>query len=108
MQVYEKIGMPALIIQVLSGLWLAFHFEPDISLWFDFNNEITCPIRLKILLLFLTSIFAIDAKFRIIPNLLENNLLEMALHIIPVTAFSILFAIISVAFRIVFLGYSLL
>ena len=34
--VYEKIGMPALIIQVITGLYLAYRTLPDVSQWLDF------------------------------------------------------------------------
>ena len=38
--VYEKIGMPALIIQVITGLFLAYRMLPDVSQWLDFSNPI--------------------------------------------------------------------
>lgn len=86
---FEKIGMPALIIQVITGFFLAHTIAPDIGSWFDFANENTTPIRLKLIFLVLTVLFAIDARFRVIPKLSEKNLNDMALHIIAVTIFSI-------------------
>lgn len=97
--VYEKIGMPALIILVLSGIWLAHNLLPDVRLWFDWTNPIAKGIVLKLSLLSLTILFAIDARFRIIPELSERNLVAMACHIVPVTIFSVLFVAIGVSFR---------
>ena len=37
---YEKIGMPALIIQIITGLMLAYSLLPDVALWFDFSKSI--------------------------------------------------------------------
>ncbi|EAS41194.1 copper resistance protein CopD [Photobacterium profundum] len=98
-EAYEKIGMPALIIQVISGLMLAYHLVPDVSLWFDFSNPLAHGIVAKLSLLALTVMFALDARFRVIPKLSEENLVDMALHIIPVTILSILFVLVGVSFR---------
>ena len=97
--VYEKIGMPALIIQVITGLFLAYRMLPDVSQWLDFSNPIAHPILLKLSLLTLTLCFAMSARFSVIPHLSEKNLTTMAWHIIPVTIISILFVITGVSFR---------
>ena len=97
--VYEKIGMPALIVQVITGFLLARRMLPDTSDWFDFSNPLTHALALKFILLALTAGFAIDARFRVIPNLSEKNLKVMAWHILPVTIFSILFVFAGVSFR---------
>jgi len=96
---YEKIGMPALIVQILTGLWMAHNLLPDFSEWFNMSNPLAYPIAAKLLLLALTFAFALDARFRVIPNLSVDNLRVMAWHIIPVTIFSILFVVVGVSFR---------
>ncbi|WP_159737217.1 CopD family protein [Vibrio atypicus] len=98
--VYEKIGMPALIIQIITGFMLAYRMLPDVSLWFDMSIPIAHGIAAKLILLLLTFAFALDARFRVIPKLSASNLKDMALHIIPVTLFSILFVIVGVSFRV--------
>ena len=98
-QVYEKIGMPALIIQVVTGLMLAYRMLPDITLWFDMSIPLSHGIMAKLLLLALTVLFALDARFRVIPKLSADNLWDMALHIIPVTVISVLFVLAGVSFR---------
>ncbi len=97
--VYEKIGMPALIVQVVTGLMLAHRMLPDIAQWFNAANPIAHSIMAKLALLTLTIGFALDARFRVIPNLSPANLKVMAWHIIPVTLFSILFVVVGVSFR---------
>jgi putative copper export protein len=96
---YERIGIPALIIQVVTGLWLAHNLMPEISLWFSVVNPISRLILVKLILLLLTVLFAIDARLRIIPNLTDRNLMSLAYHIIPVTVISVLFVIVGVSFR---------
>jgi len=97
--VYEKIGMPALIVQVSTGLWLAYQMIPDMSAWFDLSNPVANVILMKLSLLALTVGFAIDARFRVIPSLSRESLVDMALHIVPVTIFSILFVVVGVSFK---------
>lgn len=97
--VYEKIGMPALIIQILTGLYLAYHMLPDIIQWFNLTNPVSHAIMAKLCLLFLTLSFAVHARFRVIPHLSPHTLKVMAWHIIPVTLLSILFVVVGVSFR---------
>ena len=97
--VYEKIGMPALVVQIATGLMLAYLMLPDVSQWFDMTEPVARGISAKLVLLALTLGFAADARFRVIPSLSEKTLVSMAWHIIPVTVFSILFVVVGVAFR---------
>ncbi|HVK99687.1 MAG TPA: CopD family protein [Dongiaceae bacterium] len=97
--VYEKIGMPALIVQIATGLYLAYQLVPNFGGWFDFSNPVVHPIMLKLGLLALTFAFALHARLRIIPNLTPDKLVLMAWHIVPVTLISILFVFAGVSFR---------
>lgn len=96
---YEKIGIPALIIQVITGIYLAYSMLPDVSLWFSFIPGVPVFVSYKLILLLLTIILATDARLRIIPNLSEKNLTSLAWHIIPVTIISVLFVLVGVSFR---------
>jgi putative copper export protein len=96
---FERIGIPALLIQVGSGFWLAYRLVPDFSAWLDFSNPVSRLIMVKLGLLALTAAFAVDARLRIIPRLSDQKLAALAWHIIPVTVVSILFVIVGVAFR---------
>ena len=96
---YERIGIPALAIQIATGLWLAYALIPDVSQWFSFDNAVSRGIAIKLTLLALTAAFAADARLRIIPKLSEDNLVSLARHIIPTTIFSVLFVVVGVSFR---------
>jgi putative copper export protein len=97
--IYERIGMPALVIQIVTGVYLAHRLLPEFDQWFNFSNPVAHPILLKLVLLALTFGFAIDAKLRVLPNLSKDTLTTMAWHIIPVTIISVLFVITGVSFR---------
>jgi putative copper export protein len=96
---FERIGVPALLIQVVTGVWLAHRMVPDMAQWFHFANPVSRVILAKLSLLLLTVIFAADARLRIIPKLTENNLTSLVWHIVPVTLISVLFVVVGVSFR---------
>lgn len=96
---YERIGMPALVVQVVTGLLLAHRLVPDVGQWFDMTNPMSHPIAAKLVLLALTVGFAMSARFRVLPVLSEKNLTVMAWHIVSVTIISILFVAVGVSFR---------
>ena len=96
---YERIGLPALLIQVVTGLWLAHQLVPNASRWFAFDDPVSRLIAAKLFLLAITVAFALDARLRIIPRLSEENLTSLAWHIVPVTIVSVLFVVVGVSFR---------
>ncbi len=97
---FEKIGIPALIIQVITGIYLAYSLLPNVSDWFSFSNHISTHVGIKLTLLIITILLALDARFRLIPNLSEKNLTSLAVHIFMVTLVAILFVIIGLSFRL--------
>jgi putative copper export protein len=96
---YERIGIPALLIQVATGFWLANRMFPDASRWFAFDDPVSRLVGIKLILLAVTVAFAADARLRIIPKLSEDNLISLTWHIIPVTVVSVLFVIVGVSLR---------
>ena len=96
---YEKIGIPALIVQVVTGFWLAYRLLPDITLWVNVDDTLSRLILVKITLLVLTLVLAAHARLRIIPRLGVKNLNLLAGHIIAVTILSVLFVAAGLGFR---------
>lgn len=93
---FEMIGMPALFIQIASGLWLAYQISPEISAWFSFADSINTLIALKLTVLAITAAFAVHARFWIVPSLSPETLVPFAWHIVPVTILSVIFVILGV------------
>lgn len=93
-QKYEKIGMPALVIMVITGVWMAYQFGFGFSTWFQFKNPVETVISLKLLLLFVTILFALSAQFLVLPRLSGKTLPLMAFHIISVTTIGVLMLVL--------------
>jgi putative copper export protein len=96
---YERIGIPALLIQVVTGVVLAFHYLPSFSSWFTLDNHLSTHIVVKLALLLGTLGLALHARLRLIPNLAEDNLRYLAGHIVAVTVLSVLFVLVGVGVR---------
>ena len=91
---YEKIGMPALLVMVITGIWMSVQFGIDFSQWFRFANPLETVVSLKLLLLFTTILFALSANIFVLPKLSPKNLNLMAFHIISVTTIGVLMLIL--------------
>jgi len=96
---YERIGMPALGLQVLTGLWLAHRLVPDFGRWFSFSDPVSSLVGIKLVLLAATVGLALDARLRILRNLTEQKLTALAWHIVPVTVLSVLFVLVGASFH---------
>lgn len=96
---FERVGIPALVLQIVTGVWLATDFVP-VSSWLDFANPMARAVLIKLGLLTLTVVLAADARLRIIPKLTPERLWSLALHIIPVTLVAVAFALMGVTLRI--------
>jgi len=91
---YELIGIPALLIQLASGLWLASRLMPEFREWLSFGDCESTQLGLKLICLALTALLGLDARLRIIPRLSTGNLTSLAWHIVPVTLLAVLFVVI--------------
>lgn len=96
---FERVGVPALLLLVLTGLWLAYQQLPDVALWFSLNSAGSRTVTTKLVLLGLTLILALHARLRVIPNLTPKSLGSLALHITLVTFISVLFALTGLLHR---------
>lgn len=96
---FEFIGIPALLIQVITGVLMAYHYDVGVTKWFQFENQIERVISLKLILLFLTLILAIHARLFIIPKLNINNLKQLGWHILLVNIIGIIMLILGTFIR---------
>lgn len=82
---FEPLGIPALIISIITGIMMAYDYNVTVSQWFSFSGSIEKIISIKLSLLFLTLLLAAHARIFIIPKLNLKSLPFMAFHIILIT-----------------------
>lgn len=101
---FEKLGMTALIVQVLTGFYMAHKYLPQLAMLTNHDNPIAALISLKIAWLVLTIITALSAQLIVIPKLkkdLNNAKLRHLFfgHIVMVTLLAVAFMSTGVLFR---------
>ena len=96
---YEKIGMPALLLLVVTGLYQAYVFVPDLNGWFDFSNHVSAHFSSKILMLFGIFAMALDVKLRLF-KMSKIPIYSFAGHVLVVTILSILMVITGLSIRL--------
>jgi Copper resistance protein D len=98
---FERIGIPALLTQIITGLWMATLYIPP-SQWFSLATVHHQYLWIKIGLIIATIMLAIHARFFIIPRLSVQNLPTMAFHIIMVTVFAVGLLLTGLSFRYIY------
>ena len=96
---FEKIGLPALLVQIITGILLAHARVPDFHVWLDFSTPDTRVIFFKLLTLLLTFVLAVHARLRLWPRLTVERLPFFTLHVIFVTILALVFMTLGVSFR---------
>lgn len=95
---YEPWGMGALGVQVLTGLWLAYHYLGAPGQWFA-ANPLARVVQLKLALLLATLGIAFHARFRVLPRLRAETLPLMAWHVRAVSLVAVLLALAGASIR---------
>ncbi len=101
-QRYERIGLPALAVQLATGLWLAHHLLGSVTNWFE-PTPLARLVQIKLALLAGTVALAVHARFKVMPDLTDATLPTLAWHIRLVTFLAVLFVLAGVSIR--FGGY---
>lgn len=99
---FERVGLPALALQIVTGLWLAQHLLGSPDHWFA-SGPVARVVQVKLGLLALTLGLALHARLRVIPRLSDATLPTLAWHIRIVTLAAVLFVLAGASIR--FGGY---
>ncbi|WP_445734271.1 copper resistance protein CopD [Mariniflexile sp.] len=94
---FETIGLPALAIQLITGIWMAISIY-HVNL-FGFANPMETAITIKLILLLIIVLLAVHARLFVFPKLNGENLWFLGLHIIAVTTISVLMLYFGVSVR---------
>lgn len=95
---YERIGVPALLIQVITGISMALIYVP-FSEWGNFSTSHHVYLWTKLGLLLSTVALGIHARLFIIPRLTVERLSLLAMHIILVTIMALALVFTGLSFR---------
>ena len=96
---YERIGIPALLLQVVTGLWLAQRWMPEGVSWFPPTTPQAHLLLGKLALLLITVALGAHARLRIIPKLDAARLPALRAHIVAITIVAVLLLVLGVGVR---------
>jgi len=99
-ELFEPLGLTALAIQVITGLWMGWIYLPGYRGLFHDGNPIGILIGSELVLLAATAALAVHARVRLIPQLSDNNLSGLAWHIRGITALAIAFVVVGGLIRV--------
>lgn len=97
---FEPIGMPALIVLLVTGIMMAYDYEVTFTKWFSFSNGIEKIVSTKLLLLFISVAMAINAQLFVFPKVKSENLRPVAFQIITITVIGIAMLVLGSLVRI--------
>ena len=96
---YERIGIPALLLQVVTGIWLAQRWIPNAAGWLAPATPQAWLVVAKLALLVVTIALGAHARLRIIPRLDVARLPVLRVHIVAITIVAVLFLVLGVGVR---------
>lgn len=96
-KIYERIGVPALLLQVVSGLWLASLWLTPAE-WFG-DTPLARLVQAKLLLLVATLALGAHARLSLIPRLDAQRLAQLGMHIVMITLVAVGFVWAGSGFR---------
>lgn len=76
-ETFEPLGLTALAIQVITGLWMGWNYLPGFQGLFSPANPIGMLVGVKLLLLTATAALALPARFRLIPFVVVGVLIGL-------------------------------
>lgn len=97
---FEFVGIPSLLILLITGIVMTYDYGVLPKNWFSFSNNIEKIVSIKLILLFVTILLAINAQVFIFPKLKSNKLFPVAFLIISVTIIGITMLVLGSFVRI--------
>jgi len=95
----NRVALPALLVVIVSGLWLALNWMPDVGLWFDSSLPIAVVILAKLALLMLTLLLLAYLRLRVLTALTPDRIARLGLVFVLLALLALVAAAIGPSFR---------
>lgn len=82
---FEPLGLPSLLILLVTGILMAYDYDVTFSKWFSFSSAIERVVSIKLILIFTTVAMAINAQLFVFPKITSERLVPVAIQIITIT-----------------------
>lgn len=99
-QPFEKLGLGALLVQVVTGIGLTLIYFPELQGLWPPRSVVSQYVVIKLGGLLATLALAVQARWFIIPKLTAATLPWLGLHIVGVTTLAVLLAVVGAGIRL--------
>lgn len=82
---FEPLGLPSLLILLVTGILMAYDYDVTFTKWFSFSSTIERVVSIKLILMFTTVAMAFNAQFFVFPKITSERLVPVAIQIITIT-----------------------
>lgn len=97
---FEPMGLPSLLILLVTGILMAYDYDVTFTKWFSFSNAIENVVSIKLILLFTSVAMAINAELFVFPKLISGRLLPVAIQIIAITLIGVAMLVLGSLVRV--------
>lgn len=97
---FEPMGLPSLLILLVTGILMAYDYDVTFTKWFSFSNAIENVVSIKLILLFTSVAMAINAELFVFPKLISGRLLSVAIQIIAITLIGVAMLVLGSLVRV--------
>jgi uncharacterized membrane protein len=99
---YERMGISALLVQLITGIWMATLYVP-MKDWWSLQTTHHYYLWIKIGLLALTLVVAVHARIYVLPGITNARFSWLAFHVILTTLLAISLLFTGLNFRFSYL-----
>ena len=96
---FGRIGITALTLQLITGIYLSFRYIPNFFDWFSFSYYVPVNIFLKLVLILITLFLVHYLKLVIIPKTTNENMGTASFYVYLITVIAIVLVLIGTSFR---------
>lgn len=97
---FECIGMPSLLLLLITGVLLAYEYDVSIDKWFQFKGAIERVVSIKLILLLTTLLLGMSATKFIFPRLTNEPKRILYVFILVVTSIAVIMVVLGSFVRV--------
>jgi len=96
---FGRLGLIALVLQLVTGILLSFRYIPNFFDWFSFSYYVPVNITLKLILIVITLFLVHYLKLVVFPKTSNDNMKAAAFYIILTAVIAVGLVLIGTSFR---------
>lgn len=96
---FGRFGLIALVLQLITGIFLSFRYIPNFFDWFSFSYFVPVNISLKLILILITLFLVHYLKLVVFPKMSNDKMKTASFYIILIAVIAVCLVLIGTSFR---------